>query len=175
MSVIWRASLLCWSVTVHAVSRSAKKKQPVCVCECHVIPEKSVVLNADLPQTLRSPMVGQLETYGALKLFILEEWRKRVKAVDGAEGERKEEWRESRGKDGATVVGWIVFTLQQWKNQFCFSVYLQKYILMFSTAMSGRFSISNCSTNEQSMHSVHQRFNGLNRRRPSLINRLLSN
>lgn len=36
-----------------------------------VLPEEGVVLNADLPQSLRGPVVGQLEAYGALKLFIL--------------------------------------------------------------------------------------------------------
>ena len=29
------------------------------------------MFNADLPQSLRGPMVGQLEAYGALKLLIL--------------------------------------------------------------------------------------------------------
>lgn len=36
-----------------------------------VLPEEGVVLNADLPQSLRGPMVWQFEAYGALKLFIL--------------------------------------------------------------------------------------------------------
>lgn len=45
------------------------------------------MLNADLPQSLRGPMVGQLEAYGALKLFILSdegnEWRWREEEVAG--------------------------------------------------------------------------------------------
>ena len=47
-----------------------KKSVSVCV-SVSILPEEGVVLNADLPQSLRGPMVGQLEAYGALKLFIL--------------------------------------------------------------------------------------------------------
>lgn len=35
------------------------------------LPEEGVVLNADLPQSLRGPVVGQLEANGALELFVL--------------------------------------------------------------------------------------------------------
>lgn len=35
------------------------------------LPEESVMFNANLPQSLGSPVVGQLETNGAFKLFIL--------------------------------------------------------------------------------------------------------
>lgn len=45
--------------------------QKKCVCEYQCLPEEGVVLNADLPQSLRGPMVGQFEAYGALKLFVL--------------------------------------------------------------------------------------------------------
>lgn len=41
------------------------------VCDKQSLPEEGVVFYADLPQSLRGPMVGQLEAYGALKLFIL--------------------------------------------------------------------------------------------------------
>lgn len=49
------------------------------------------MLNADLPQSLRGPVVGQLEAYGALKLFILSSgwwWQKRGrrKAEEEEEG-----------------------------------------------------------------------------------------
>lgn len=46
------------------------RNQP-CVCESRCLPEEGVVLDADLPQSLRGPVVGQLEANGALKLFIL--------------------------------------------------------------------------------------------------------
>lgn len=46
--------------------------ESVCaVYKCSVLPEKGVVFNADLPQSLGGPVVGQLEAYGALKLFVL--------------------------------------------------------------------------------------------------------
>lgn len=58
-----------------------KKSVCLCICAYQVLPEEGVVLYADLPQSLRGPVVGQLEAYGALKLFILssegKEWRRR--------------------------------------------------------------------------------------------------
>lgn len=42
-----------------------------------VLPEEGVVLDADFPQSLRGPVVGQLEAYGALKLFVLKVVRDR--------------------------------------------------------------------------------------------------
>lgn len=46
------------------------KNQPR-VCASPGLPEEGVVLNADLPQSLRGPVVGQLEANGALELFVL--------------------------------------------------------------------------------------------------------
>lgn len=68
-----RIARLCQVLTVHAGCNhySAEKSVHLCICEYQVLPEEGVVLNADLPQSLRGPMVGQLEAYGALKLFIL--------------------------------------------------------------------------------------------------------
>lgn len=65
-----------------------------CLFFLWVLPEEGVVLNADLPQTLRSPVVGQLEAYGALKLFILSSgwwWRRgRRGRREGEEAEKGE-------------------------------------------------------------------------------------
>lgn len=60
-------------------------------CELQLLPEEGVVFYADLPQTLRGPLVGQPEAYGALKLFILSGggW--------GGEGGGGSEGRESKG------------------------------------------------------------------------------
>lgn len=66
------------------------------------------MLNADLPQSLRGPMVGQLEAYGALKLFILsgegKEWRM-WRRRKGGEEERESEEGEcgKRWRDGGKV------------------------------------------------------------------------
>ena len=79
--------------------------QRKCVRECHVLPEEGVVLNADLPQSLRGPMVGQLEAYGALKLFIL--------SGEVKEEREGEEDRESEGeKCGEKMEGW-------WQGELC--------------------------------------------------------
>lgn len=62
-----------------------------CLFFLWVLPEEGVVLNADLPQTLRSPVVGQLEAYGALKLFILSSgWWWRRGRREGEEAEKGE-------------------------------------------------------------------------------------
>lgn len=66
-----------------------KKCVSLCICEYKVLPEEGVVLNADLPQSLRGPVIGQLEAYGALKLFIL-----------SSEGEEWRRWRRRRRKEG---------------------------------------------------------------------------
>ena len=62
-----------------------------------VLPEEGVVLNADLPQSLRGPVVGQLEAYGALKLFVLSGEGKGVEEEE--EEEEGEEEKESEGNE----------------------------------------------------------------------------
>lgn len=64
------------------------------------------MLYADLPQSLRGPVVGQLEAYGALKLFVLSSegkewrrWRRRRKGVK----KKKRVTGTSTGKDGGMV------------------------------------------------------------------------
>lgn len=47
-----------------------EKNQP-CVRASRRLPEEGVVLDADLPQSLRGSVVGQLEPNGALELFVL--------------------------------------------------------------------------------------------------------
>lgn len=49
---------------------NVEKNQP-CVRASRCLPEEGVVLDADLPQSLRGPVVGQLEPNGALELFVL--------------------------------------------------------------------------------------------------------
>lgn len=93
--------------------------QKRCTCQYiydyQVLPEEGVVLNADLPQSLWCPMVGQLEAYGALKLFILssegDKWRC-WRTKKGGEEEKESEG--SVREYGGMVAGWIVFTPQQW-------------------------------------------------------------
>lgn len=54
------------------------------------------MFNADLPQSLRGPVVGQLEAYGALKLFILSSgWWRRGRRRRGRR--RKSRKREGEG------------------------------------------------------------------------------
>ncbi len=82
--------------------------QRKCVCEYQVLPEESVMLNADFPQSLRGPMVGQLEAYGALKLFILssagKEWRRRRRRRCEEEKESEGSECRERWRDGGTVL-----------------------------------------------------------------------
>lgn len=52
-------------------NHSCKVNQIQCRDSASVLPEEGVVFDADLPQSLRGPMVGQLEAYGALELLIL--------------------------------------------------------------------------------------------------------
>lgn len=73
--------------TVPDVNTSCRGRKSVWEYQC--LPEEGVVLNADLPQSLRGPMVGQLEAYGALKLFIL--------SSKGREGEGGGERRKRKG------------------------------------------------------------------------------
>lgn len=67
----------------------------LCICVILGLPEEGVVLNADLPQSLRGPVVGQLEANGALELFVLigsgTRWgrkggRKNKRIVKGVQG-----------------------------------------------------------------------------------------
>lgn len=64
------------SVNIHAVGKEFSAEK----VNLSILPEKGVVFYADLPQSLRGPMVGQLEAYGALKLFVLsgegDKWRR---------------------------------------------------------------------------------------------------
>lgn len=73
------------------------------VCASRRLPEEGVVLNADLPQSLRGPVVGQLEANGALELFVLisgGRWcrqrrggKKHKRTVKGVQG-KVEVWEE---------------------------------------------------------------------------------
>lgn len=80
MGFTFRMQLLC-DVFIRRLSRvrGVQCREGVQPCRCEIVPEEGVVLNADLPQSLRGPVVGQLEAYGALKLFILrregKEWK----------------------------------------------------------------------------------------------------
>lgn len=90
-------------------SVTAVQRKCICLCtsEHRVLPEEGVVLNADLPQSLRGPVVGQLEAYGALKLFVLSERGKGVEVVEGWREVRKKKKKKRRvkeasaGRDGA--------------------------------------------------------------------------
>lgn len=84
----------------------------LCICASRGLPEEGVVLNADLPQSLRGPVVGQLKANGALELFVLigsvTRWGRK-------EGRKKRKDREgSAGKGGGTG-GWGVIQ----HNQYC--------------------------------------------------------
>lgn len=89
------------------VKTSCRGRKSVWHYQC--LPEEGVVLNADLPQSLRGPMVGQLEAYGALKLFILSSkgrWGEGVRGGRGREVEKKRSVKgASAGKDGGFVAG----------------------------------------------------------------------
>lgn len=104
------------------------------VCrEYQCLPEEGVVLNADLPQSLRGPMVGQLEAYGALKLFILSSggrgWR-------GREGGEEEE--ESEGSKCG----------ERWRNSgrvnCVYSAAMEKSILFFCLLVKIYACVSHC-------------------------------
>lgn len=107
-----------------------------------VLPEEGVVLNADLPQSLRGPVVGQLEAYGALKLFVL--------SGEGKGVEEEEEEKESEGSECG----------ERWREggrvNCVYSAAMEKSMLFFLfgdifpvclAATSGGFSISNQPTN----------------------------
>lgn len=81
--------------------------QKKCAREYQCLPEEGVVLNADLPQSLRGPMVGQLEAYGALKLFILSSGGRGGGGGGGGREVKKKRRVKgaSAGKDGGMVAG----------------------------------------------------------------------
>lgn len=99
------------------------------------------MLNADLPQSLRGPVVGQLEAYGALKLFVL--------SGEGKGVEEEEEEKESEGSECG----------ERWREggrvNCVYSAAMEKSMLFFLfgdifpvclAATSGGFSISNQPT-----------------------------
>ena len=92
-------------------------------CARLFLPEEGVVLDADLPQSLRGPVVGQLEANGALKLFVLmgggRRWCRRRR------GGKKHKDRIVKGVQGEVEVWWpglnVSSALVQ-KTQSCVSV-----------------------------------------------------